>query len=162
MLRKYFNFSKNFAQIRIMRMRKCENATDIFTMRMRCECDDFLKSQCECDANANLSHRIASHSQNAKIAMRIYIPDPKVSWKTRLRIYAPDFKRPTNCKLFRGVLTFMNKATMDKSTDQPDIIHIFHEWCQKTHTKKLYWNHQEWLLFLYLLLVNNLLLRSNL
>ena len=32
------------------------------------------KSRCDCDANANLSHRIASHSQNAKIAMRIYIP----------------------------------------------------------------------------------------
>jgi hypothetical protein len=41
---------------------------------MRCEGDDFSKSQCECDAKANLSHRIRIFSQNAKIAMRIYIP----------------------------------------------------------------------------------------
>ena len=74
MIKKYFSYSGNFAQIRILRMRKCENAKEIFSMRMRCECDDFSKSRCECDANANLSHRIASHSQNAKIAMRIYIP----------------------------------------------------------------------------------------
>ena len=74
MIPENFNCSGNFAQIRILRMRKCENAKEIFTMRMRSECDDFWKSRCECEAKANLSLRIRIFSQNAKIAMRIYIP----------------------------------------------------------------------------------------
>ena len=47
--------------------KKISNAN---AMRMRF----FSKSECECDANAIFSHRIASHSQNAKFAMRIHIP----------------------------------------------------------------------------------------
>ena len=52
---KKISFCETFAQIRIMRMRK---------MR-KCEGDFY---------DANLSHRIRIFSQNAKIAMRIYIP----------------------------------------------------------------------------------------
>ena len=48
--------------------------TKMRTRFSRCECDDFSKSPCDCDSNAKLSHRIRIFSQNAKIAMRIYIP----------------------------------------------------------------------------------------